>query len=433
MKVAFRTLGCKVNQYETAALEQIFIDANYDIVDFEINSDIYVINTCTVTNLGQRKSRQMIRRAINTNPDAIIVVTGCYAQTAPEEILGIFGVDLVIGTQERHNILPLINKILIERQPINAVSDISKQSSFEDISAPFFGERTRATLKIQEGCTEFCSYCIIPYARGGIRSRNISSIIEQAELIVKNGYKEIVLAGIHLGAYGRDLENITLVDVLHKLEQVNGLERIRISSIEATEVDDELLVLMKNSDKFCRHLHLPIQAATNEILQKMNRKYSVEEYEQIINKIRDYIPDIAITTDIIVGFPGETEELFDQGYDFLNKISFADMHIFKYSKRSGTPAAQMDNQVINTDKEKRSQVLMQLNKNKKCEYNNKFLNKSLPVIVEQSWQKDSNLYEGHSDNYIKIIFEANNDEIGKLIDVKVTDIGADHCFGRKVE
>ncbi|OEH86145.1 tRNA (N(6)-L-threonylcarbamoyladenosine(37)-C(2))-methylthiotransferase MtaB [Desulfuribacillus stibiiarsenatis] len=434
MKVAFHTLGCKVNQYETAAIEQIFTDASYEIIDFKETADVYVINTCTVTNLGQRKSRQMIRRAIQNNPNAIIVVTGCYAQTAPGEVLEIFGVDLVIGTQDRQNILQYVNQLLEERKPINAVSDIMQQKDFEDISAPFFGERTRATLKIQEGCTEFCSYCIIPYARGSIRSRKLSSIIEQAELIVRQGYKEIVLAGIHLGAYGKDQEDIQLTDVLQALKDVQGLERIRISSIEATEVDDRLLEIMSSSDKFCRHLHLPLQAATNEILGKMNRKYSVEQYANIVANIRKRIPEIAITTDIIVGFPGETEELFDEGIQWVEKISFSDMHIFKYSKRTGTPAAEMENQVLNTDKEKRSQRLNQLAKQMKHEYNQKFLGKSLPVIIEQPWGQRQNealqLFEGYSDNYIKIVVEATPQEIGTMVSVKVDDIGTEYCFGK---
>ncbi|OEF96233.1 tRNA (N(6)-L-threonylcarbamoyladenosine(37)-C(2))-methylthiotransferase MtaB [Desulfuribacillus alkaliarsenatis] len=441
MKVAFHTLGCKVNQYETATMEQIFQDAGYEIIDFKDTADVYVINTCTVTNLGQKKSRQMIRRAIQKNPDAIITVTGCYAQTAPGEVLEIFGVDLVIGTQDRHKILEYINEIVKERQPINAVADIWQQREFEDLSAPFFGERTRATLKIQEGCTEFCSYCIIPYARGGIRSRKLSSILEQAELIVKQGYKEIVLAGIHLGAYGRDLDNVKLIDVLKALEQVEGLERIRISSIEATELNDELLLLMQQSNKFCRHLHLPLQAATNEILTKMNRKYSVEQYKSIIEHVRNLIPDIAITTDLIVGFPGETDELFKQGCEFIEAMSFADMHIFKYSKRSGTPAAEMEGQILNTDKDARSREIAGIIDKSKLTYHQKFVGKILPVIIEQQFkdgdiskhESHGKLFEGHADNYMKLVFNANEEDIGKLVRVQVKQAGINYSMGEIVK
>ncbi len=454
--VATYTLGCKVNQYETAALEKLFTDADFEIADFKEIADIYVINTCTVTNLGQKKSRQMIRRAIQHNADAIIIVTGCYAQTAPGEVMEIFGVDLVIGTQDRPNILQYIRKIVEERRPINAVSAIWEQKEFEDMGAPFFGERTRATLKIQEGCTEFCSYCIIPYARGKIRSRKMSSILEQAKLIVDQGYKEIVLAGIHLGAYGRDMEGVELADVLEALQDVTGLERIRISSIEATEVNERILRLMQNSSKFCNHLHLPLQAASDEILQKMNRKYTTEQYRRIVENIRKRLPNIAITTDLIVGFPGETDELFMDGYRFIESMDFADMHVFKYSKRSGTPAATMESQILNAVKEQRSHMLIELNAEKKRQYHEKFLGAVVPVIVEQKCKDQSPLldvtlsditrgsgtrlsepdssirqewYEGHGDNYMKLVFPAPENIIGTVQRILVKQAGSDYSLG----
>lgn len=433
MKVAFRTLGCKVNQYETAAIEQIFIDAGYQLVSFNSTSDIYVINTCTVTNLGQSKSRQMIRQAIKRNPEAIIVVTGCYAQTAADEVMEIDGVDLVIGTQDRQKIIQYINVIIEERKAINLVSNIFLQKNFEELSAPYFGERTRATLKIQEGCNNFCSYCIIPYARGGIRSRQLDNIIQQAELMVANGYKEIVLAGIHLGSYGRDIGDISLIDVLTALEDINGLERIRISSIEATEINDDMIELIRKSNKICRHLHIPLQASTDKILTAMNRKYTLVEYERIINKIRKSIPDIAITTDLIVGFPKENEEDFIEGLAFIKRINFADMHIFKYSKRSGTPAAKMPDQVSNAVKDERSKLVLEVANAGKFAFYQKFLNKEVDILVETCWQEEKSLYEGHTDNYIKVIYQGQSSDLGKIIRVKIDEVGRQHCYGRKVE
>ncbi|MEY4479846.1 MAG: hypothetical protein RLZZ267_524, partial [Bacillota bacterium] len=348
--VAFHTLGCKVNFYDTEAIWQQFKNAGYEQVDFEHTADVYVVNTCSVTNTGDKKSRQIIRRAIRRNPDAIVAVTGCYAQTAPAEILEIPGVDLVIGTQDRERIMEYVDQFSRERQPINAVRNIMKTRTFEELDVPEFADRTRAFLKIQEGCNNFCTFCIIPWTRGLSRSRDPKSVLEQAKMLVEAGYKEIVLTGIHTGGYGDDLENYDLTDLLWDLDKVEGLERIRISSIEASQIDERMLDVLKKSTKMCRHFHIPLQSGENDVLARMRRKYTVEEFGEKIRRIREVMPDVAITTDVIVGFPGETEESFTKGYQFMQELGFSEMHVFPYSKRSGTPAARMEDQIDEEEK-----------------------------------------------------------------------------------
>ncbi|HZG78277.1 MAG TPA: tRNA (N(6)-L-threonylcarbamoyladenosine(37)-C(2))-methylthiotransferase MtaB, partial [Paenibacillus sp.] len=344
--VAFHTLGCKVNFYDTEAIWQLFKNDGYEQVDFESQTaDVYVINTCTVTNTGDKKSRQIIRRAVRRNPDAVIAVTGCYAQTSPAEILAIPGVDLVIGTQGRGEIIELVNRVRAEREPINAVRNIMKTRQFEELDVPDFADRTRAFLKIQEGCNNFCTFCIIPWSRGLLRSREPESVVKQAKMLVEAGYKEIVLTGIHTAGYGEDLENYNFAALLRDLEKVDGIERLRISSIEASQITDEVIDVLMSSNKFCRHLHVPLQAGDDAVLKRMRRKYTVAEYAERIARIRERWPEVAITTDVIVGFPGETDEMFENGYRFMKEIGFSEMHVFPYSRRTGTPAARMEDQV----------------------------------------------------------------------------------------
>ncbi|MED0679766.1 tRNA (N(6)-L-threonylcarbamoyladenosine(37)-C(2))-methylthiotransferase MtaB [Aneurinibacillus thermoaerophilus] len=430
--VAFHTLGCKVNHYETEAIWQLFKQAGYEKIDFEQKADVYVINTCTVTNTGDKKSRQVIRRAIRRNPDAVVAVTGCYAQTTPHEIMAIPGVDIVVGTSGRDQLIDYVNQYLRERQPINAVTNIMKAREYEELGVPEFTDRTRASLKIQEGCNNFCTFCIIPWARGLMRSRKPESVIEQANKLVAAGYKEIVLTGIHTGGYGEDLEDYNLARLLRDLDsKVPGLKRIRISSIEASQITDEVIEVLNSSDKMCRHLHVPLQAGDDYVLKRMRRKYTTDEYRRKIEQLHEALPDVAITTDVIVGFPGETEEMFMNGYRFIEEMKFAELHVFPYSKRSGTPAARMEDQVDEEVKNRRVHELIQLSNKLALDYSSKFVGEVLEVIPEEPYKEatDSGLYVGHSDNYLKLVFPANETLVGKICKVRLDAPGSEYCKG----
>ncbi|WNQ13443.1 tRNA (N(6)-L-threonylcarbamoyladenosine(37)-C(2))-methylthiotransferase MtaB [Paenibacillus aurantius] len=432
--VAFHTLGCKVNFYETEGIWQLFKNEGYEMVDFERTADVYLINTCTVTNTGDKKSRQVIRRAIRRNPEAIIAVTGCYAQTSPAEVAAIPGVDIVIGTQDRHKIIPLIKQFQAERQPINAVRNIMKTREFEELDVPEFSDRTRAFLKIQEGCNNFCTFCIIPWSRGLLRSRKPESVVEQTKQLVSAGYQEIVLTGIHTGGYGEDLENYNLAKLLWDLDKVDGLKRVRISSIEASQITDEVLDVLKGSEKMCRHFHIPLQAGHDEVLKRMRRKYTTAEYGEKIERIHRIMPDAAITTDVIVGFPGETEEMFRTGYEFMKRMRFAEMHVFPYSKRTGTPAARMEDQVDEEIKNRRVHELIDLSERMQLEYAKPFVGQVLEVIPERTYKEapDSGLMMGYSDNYIQLVFPGSEDLIGRIVKVKVDEAGVNECKGTLV-
>lgn len=424
--VAFHTLGCKVNHYETEAIWQLFKKNGYERVDFDTIADVYVINTCTVTNTGDKKSRQVIRRAIRKNPDAVICVTGCYAQTSPAEILAIPGVDIVVGTQDRHKMLEYINQYRKERQPINAVHNIMKNRVFEEMDVPTFTDRTRASLKIQEGCNNFCTFCIIPWARGLMRSRDPKEVIRQAQQLVNAGYKEIVLTGIHTGGYGEDLKDYNLAQLLRDLEQqVKGLKRLRISSIEASQLTDEVIDVLVHSNVVVRHLHIPLQSGSNTVLKRMRRKYSTEYFAERINVLKEAIPGLAITSDVIVGFPGETEEEFMETYRFIEEHKFSELHVFPYSKRTGTPAARMKDQIPEEIKMERVHRLIALSDQLAKEYASQFENAVLEVIPEEPYKEDpeSGLYEGYTDNYLKVVFPATPDMVGKLVKVKITKAG----------
>ncbi|NOU68075.1 tRNA (N(6)-L-threonylcarbamoyladenosine(37)-C(2))-methylthiotransferase MtaB [Paenibacillus sp. LMG 31461] len=432
--VAFHTLGCKVNFYDTEAIWQLFKNEGYDQVDFENTADVYVINTCTVTNTGDKKSRQMIRRAIRRNPEAIVAVTGCYAQTSPAEIMAIPGVDMVIGTQDRERIIPLVKQFESDRQPINAVRNIMKTRTFEELDVPDFADRTRAFLKIQEGCNNFCTFCIIPWSRGLMRSREPQSVIAQAEQLVAAGYQEIVLTGIHTGGYGEDIEDYSLAKLLKDLDKVEGLKRIRISSIEASQITDEVIDVLKSSDKMCRHLHIPLQAGDDQVLARMRRKYTTAEFARKIERLHEIMPDVAITTDVIVGFPGETEEMFRDGYKFMEQMKFSEMHVFPYSKRTGTPAARMEDQVDEEIKNARVHELIDLSEKMQLAYAQKFVGQVLEVIPERTYKgaPDSGLYSGYSDNYVQLVFDGSEDMIGQVCRVKVTEAGVNESKGQLV-
>ena len=416
--VAFHTLGCKVNHYETEAIWQLFKEANYERVDFEANADVFVINTCTVTNTGDKKSRQIIRRAIRQNPDAVVCVTGCYAQTSSAEIMEIPGVDIVVGTQDRHKLLDYIQQFQDERQPINGVGNIMKNRTYEELEVPYFTDRTRASLKIQEGCNNFCTFCIIPWARGLMRSRDPEKVVEQATQLVNSGYKEIVLTGIHTGGYGQDLRNYNLAQLLRDLDTIEGLERIRISSIEASQLTDEVIDVIGNSNKVVRHLHIPLQSGSDDVLKRMRRKYTMAHFSERLTKLHQALPDLAVTSDVIVGFPGESEDEFQETYDFIVNHHFSELHVFPYSPRIGTPAARMDNQIDEETKNVRVHKLISLSNQLAKEYASKFEDEVLEVIPEEMGEEPHTLV-GYADNYMKVRFEGDDSLIGQIVKVKI--------------
>ena len=416
--VAFHTLGCKVNHYETEAIWQLFKDANYERVEFETNADVFVINTCTVTNTGDKKSRQIIRRAIRQNPDAVVCVTGCYAQTSSAEIMEIPGVDIVVGTQDRHKLLDYIQQFQEERQPINGVGNIMKNRTYEELEVPYFTDRTRASLKIQEGCNNFCTFCIIPWARGLMRSRDPEKVVEQATQLVNSGYKEIVLTGIHTGGYGQDLKNYNLAQLLRDLDTIEGLERIRISSIEASQLTDEVIDVIGNSNKVVRHLHIPLQSGSDDVLKRMRRKYTMAHFSERLTKLHQALPDLAVTSDVIVGFPGESEDEFQETYDFIVNHHFSELHVFPYSPRIGTPAARMDNQIDEETKNVRVHKLISLSNQLAKEYASKFEDEVLEVIPEEMGEEPHTLV-GYADNYMKVRFEGDDSLIGQIVKVKI--------------
>ena len=416
--VAFHTLGCKVNHYETEAIWQLFKDANYERVEFETNADVFVINTCTVTNTGDKKSRQIIRRAIRQNPDAVVCVTGCYAQTSSAEIMEIPGVDIVVGTQDRHKLLDYIQQFQEERQPINGVGNIMKNRTYEELEVPYFTDRTRASLKIQEGCNNFCTFCIIPWARGLMRSRDPEKVVEQATQLVNSGYKEIVLTGIHTGGYGQDLKNYNLAQLLRDLDTIEGLERIRISSIEASQLTDEVIDVIGNSNKVVRHLHIPLQSGSDDVLKRMRRKYTMAHFSERLTKLHQALPDLAVTSDVIVGFPGESEDEVQETYDFIVNHHFSELHVFPYSPRIATPAARMDNQIDEETKNVRVHKLISLSNQLAKEYASKFEDEVLEVIPEEMGEEPQTLV-GYADNYMKVRFEGDDSLIGQIVKVKI--------------
>lgn len=426
--VAFNTLGCKVNQFETEVMEGLFKSHGYQIVDFSQYADVYVINTCSVTHLGEKKSRQIIRRAARINPEAIIAVTGCYAQVSPDQVAAIEDVDVIVGTQQRQRIVELVEQAAGSRQKINIVTNIMNADQFEDI--PLFGvpERTRAFLKIQEGCTNFCTYCIIPYARGPLRSRPLASVASEAAKLAAAGFKEIVLTGIHLGAYGRDTDSrLSLVDAVKTVLGIDGIMRLRLSSLESIEVSDELIAIMQNAPRLCQHLHLPLQAGNDQILAAMNRQYTTADYRRLIEGIRQKLPDIAISTDIIVGFPGENDAMFNDAMAFVDSIGFARTHIFPYSRRSGTPAAEYQGQVPDEIKKRRVQEMQILADRHTVAFQKKFNGRKLAVLFET---EDKGTVEGLTGNYIRVYASGTSATAGSLRMVRLEKTYRDGLWGK---
>ncbi len=420
-KVAFYTLGCKVNQYETEAMLELFEKEGYEKAETEDYADVYVINTCTVTHMSDRKSRQYIRRMKKKNQDAIIAVVGCYSQVSPEEILSIDEVNLVMGTNDRKKIVEEVKKIDASRK-VSTVDDIMKVKAFEEIEINKTNGKTRAFMKIQDGCDRYCSYCIIPYARGRVRSRDLESIVKEVENLASNGYKEVVLTGIHVASYGKDIKDsdIKLLDVIKQINDIEGIERIRLSSVEPILFTDEFVEAVSTMDKVCPHYHLSLQSGCDETLKRMKRRYTTEEYKAIVDRLRAAIPNVSITTDVIVGFPGETNEEFDKTYEFLKDIELTHMHVFKYSPRKGTPAATMENQVDPSTKHDRSEKLLQLNEENFNKFGQKMLDKEFNVLFEQ--KVGDNKYEGLTENYVKVIVESDNDISEQILKVKIKDV-----------
>ena len=412
-------------------MEGLFKQRGYEITPFDQVADVYVINTCSVTHLGERKSRQLIRRGIRLNPEAIVAVSGCYAQVSPEEIEAIEGVNVIVGTQDRHRIVELVEEVGHSKGIMNIVTNIMNADHFEDI--PLFDTpgRTRAFLKIQEGCTNFCTSCIIPYARGPLRSRPLESVTREAEKLITAGFKEIVLTGIHLGAYGRDLEGqITLVDAVKAVLGAKGLIQLRLGSLESIEISDELIEIMKGDQRLCPHLHLPLQAGDDRVLRMMNRHYTLAEYRELVHNIQARIKDIGISTDIIVGFPGETLEMFENALSFVESMDFSRMHIFPYSRRSGTPAAEYEDQVSEDEKKRRVQVMQELAERKAAEFQKRFINRQLTVLFEP--EHDGKM-EGLTGNYIRVHTNGNDTLHGKLCKVHMEKLYGDGLWGSIID
>ncbi|HIU51474.1 MAG TPA: tRNA (N(6)-L-threonylcarbamoyladenosine(37)-C(2))-methylthiotransferase MtaB [Candidatus Merdicola faecigallinarum] len=407
MKVAFYTLGCKVNQYETNGMIQEFLKRNYEIVLFHEKADVYIINTCTVTNMSDKKSRQMIRRTKELNSESIVVAVGCYAQVAREKLEEMKEIDLILGVNEKNKIVDYIEEYLQEKKKIEKISDVMKQIEYSDFGEVEYSEKTRAVIKIQDGCDRFCSYCIIPYARGRVRSRKPENVVKEIRKIAKKNIKEVVLTGIHLASYGKDFkEEYHLIDLLEEINQIEGIERIRLGSLEPTLITEEFVKRLRKLEKICDHFHLSLQSGCDETLKRMNRKYSTEDFRIIVNRLRENYKEVALTTDIIVGFPGETEEEFKKTYEFLQDIHFYKMHVFKYSPREGTKAAIMEDQVDGNRKEIRSNKLIEMSNKNEKEDNEKYLGKKLFVLFEE---KDGEYIKGHTTNY-------------KVVKVKTEDI-----------
>ena len=446
--VATYTLGCKVNQYETNAVEEIFTQNGYTLTDFDDKSDIYIINTCTVTSMSDRKSRQVIRRAKKNNKDAVVVVMGCYAQNDPDAIIKIEDVNLVVGTKDKNKIFEEVQKIT-NHDKVVKVTSIMEEVEFENLSVTSYTKNTRAFVKIQDGCDRYCSYCIIPYTRGRIRSRNISDIVKEVQSLSDNGYKEVVLTGIHIASYGKDLKrsktefipiinsqkedfvqaDASLIDVIEEVSKIKNLYRIRIGSVEPIIISEDFLERISKIDKFCPHFHLSLQSGCDDTLKRMNRRYTTDEYKEAVQKIRQYFDTPAITTDIIAGFPGETDEEFEKTYSYLSDINLYEMHIFPFSRRSGTKAYDMKNQIDNDVKHKRSEKLIALANRNKEEFEKCLIGKTFDVLFEQ---REEQYYQGYTKNYVKIYVKTQKDLSGKLLDVRINSFENDKLIGELI-
>ena len=436
-KAALHNLGCKVNSYETQSMEQMLRDNGYEIVDFEKETaDVYIINTCSVTNIADRKSRQMLHKARKMNPDAIVIAAGCYVQAASQEVLDDASVDIVIGNNKKIDIIAIIDAFLADREERHNVIDIANTNEYENLHIETVSEHTRAYIKVQDGCNQFCSYCIIPYTRGRIRSRKLSEIVEEITVLAAKGYKEVVLTGIHLSSYGleKDGEGKSLIMLIEAVNAIDGIERIRLGSLEPRIITEEFVQKLTTFKKVCPHFHLSLQSGCDTTLKRMNRKYNTAEYEAGCDILRKYYNNPAITTDVIVGFPQETEEEFEQTVDFLKKIHFFEMHIFKYSRRKGTVADRMDGQVPDNIKNKRSDILIKLEEKMSDEYRRTYIGNECKVLFEEQITVDGNLYYvGHTDTYVKVCVSEQQNIQNRLLKVHVSSLlSKDMLFGEIV-
>ena len=428
-KVAFHTLGCKVNQHDSAIMAALFQDAGYEVVDFNDLADVYVVNTCTVTHLSDRKSRQMIRHAARENPAATIVVCGCYAQTAKAELEALDEVDLIIGTNERHKVVEAVETFRQDHVKTAYMADDEELFYYEDLPHERVSGMTRAYVKIQEGCDQFCAYCAIPYARGPLRSRSEQDTIDEINMLVERGYKEVILTGIHIGAYGRGVKDETcdLTGLCRRILDETAIERLRIGSLEGIEVTDAFIEMIANDERMAKHLHLPLQSGCDRTLSAMRRPYDTEQFREMMRRIRGKVPNIAITTDLMVGFPGETDEDFKESLVFCNDIAFSAMHIFKYSMRSGTPAAAMPDQIDPQIKERRAKQMADVAQKNKLDYERRFVGQTLRILVEE--QTKDGFWTGHSSNYLLVTFPGENIRSGDFVDVRITSAERNRLLG----
>lgn len=434
-KIAFYTLGCKVNQADTASMENLFLRSGHQLVSFDGEADVYIINTCVVTNTGQRKSRQTIHRAIRKNPNALIVVTGCYPQTAAEEVKAIAGVDMIIGNQDRAQIVQLVEERLAHRQTdtLDAVHKLTASTAFEEMAAGDITDKTRAFLKIQEGCNQFCTYCIIPYARGPLRSRSLESIRTETQRLISAGFKEIVLIGIHLGCYGKENpDGPTLYDAVKTVLDVPGVQRLRLGSLESVEVEPRLLTLMQEDARFCRHLHLPLQSGCDKTLQAMHRPYTTAKFKTLLADIKTNVPDIAITTDVIVGFPGETEADFETTCKFAESCGFSKMHIFPFSARKGTPAEKFAGAVTEAVKKERADILGKIDETMHKTFLQAMVGQNAEVLFEQPAGED--YFEGLTGNYQRVFVKCGGRNLGgEILPVKITAFDGEKLLGEIIK
>ncbi|MDO4518829.1 MAG: tRNA (N(6)-L-threonylcarbamoyladenosine(37)-C(2))-methylthiotransferase MtaB [Eubacteriales bacterium] len=436
-KVALHNLGCKVNAYEIEAMQQLLEQAGYEIVPFEPGADVYIINTCTVTNIADRKSRQMLHKAKKMNPEAIVVATGCYVQTGTTNLDEDACVDLIIGNNQKKSIVEALRELDADPEPLSHVIDINHTKEYEELTIEKTSEHVRAYIKVQDGCNQFCTYCIIPFARGRVRSRRMNSILEEIQKLAKAGYKEVVLTGIHLSSYGTDFteENETLLTLIEKVHEIDGIERIRLGSLEPRIVTKEFAERISKLPKMCPHFHLSLQSGCDETLKRMNRKYDSTEYRECCAILRKYFDLPALTTDVIVGFPQESEEEFEKSYKFVDEINFYETHIFKYSMRQGTKAAAMSGQITDAVKSARSDKMLELHERHATSYEQSMMGKELKVLLEESIVVDEKeYYIGHSCEYVKVaIAQKEQYKVNDIVCVKPTSFLKPHLlFGEAV-
>jgi threonylcarbamoyladenosine tRNA methylthiotransferase MtaB len=428
MKVAFHTLGCKVNQNDTDSLVRIFQERDYTIAPFGPGADIYIINTCTVTKLGEHKSRQIINKAVSYQPQ-LVVVTGCYPQVAPEEVAAIPGVDLIVGMAERPRIVELVEKLLVQPQKIVQVGKIADLQAWVNLPVGLAGERTRANLKIEEGCDQFCTYCIIPYARGKVRSMPLAQVIAEFKSLLRAGFKEVVVSGIHLGAYGKDI-GVTLNEALSAILQIDGEFRIRLGSLEPTDFTAELIATIINHPKVCQYLHIPLQSGCDRILKMMNRNYNLAYYTELMENLRKNNPRLAIGTDLIVGFPGETEADFDSSCTFVTEMAFSRIHVFRYSPRKGTPAAGLPGRVSRAIQEGRSKLISGIGKETGANYTRQFLGETVAVLFEEC---ADDRWMGLTGEYLRAEVESKRDLKNILARVTITEMAGNNLIGKIID